>query len=97
MCQSSLIRCNSIGEFPGTCYRLNLQECPGFKDERRLFMTLCHLLAVWIQHPNILVIAIGDITADRMRAAGMNPSVIGDGSLEGTMMALNDYLTRERK
>jgi uroporphyrinogen-III synthase len=40
------------------------------------------------------VIAIGDITAAAMRAGGVNPVVIGDGSLEGTMVALNDYLAR---
>jgi len=52
--------------------------------------------AVWIQHPDMLVIAIGDITAATMRAAGTNPEVVGDGSLEGTMIALNRYLTRQR-
>lgn len=53
--------------------------------------------ALWVKHPDLLVIAIGDITADAIRAAGMNPGVVGDGSLEGTMMALNNYLTRQRK
>jgi len=52
--------------------------------------------AVWIQHPDMLVIAIGDITAAAMRASGTNPEVVGDGSLEGTMIALNRYLTRQR-
>jgi uroporphyrinogen-III synthase len=53
--------------------------------------------AVWMKHPDLVVMAIGDITAATMRAAGTNPLVIGDGSLEGTMMALNNYLTRKRK
>jgi uroporphyrinogen-III synthase len=53
--------------------------------------------AVWNKHPDIMVIAIGDITAATMRAAGTNPAVVGDGSLEGTMMALNIYLNRQRK
>jgi len=53
--------------------------------------------AVWTQQPDLLVMAIGDITAAAMRAAGVNPAVVGDGSLEGSMMALNDYLTRQRK
>jgi uroporphyrinogen-III synthase len=44
-----------------------------------------------------MVIAIGDITAAAMQAAGTNPSVVGDGSLEGTMMALNNYLNSQRK
>jgi uroporphyrinogen-III synthase len=53
--------------------------------------------AVWNNNPDILVIAIGDITAKTMRAAGMNPAVVGDGSLEGTLIALNNFLTRQRK
>jgi uroporphyrinogen-III synthase len=53
--------------------------------------------AVWVKHPDILVIAIGDITAKTMRAAGMTPSVVGDGSLEGTMIALNNFLSKQRK
>jgi uroporphyrinogen-III synthase len=51
--------------------------------------------AVWTKHSDLVVIAIGDITAATMRAAGTNPVVVGDGSLEGTLMALNDYLTRQ--
>ena len=53
--------------------------------------------AVWTKHPEILVIAIGDITAEAMRGRGTNPAVVGDGSLEGAMMALNNYLTRQRR
>jgi uroporphyrinogen-III synthase len=53
--------------------------------------------AVWNKHMDIVVIAIGDITAATMQAAGTNPSVVGDGSLEGTMMALNNYLNSQRK
>jgi uroporphyrinogen-III synthase len=53
--------------------------------------------AVWMMRPDLVVIAIGDITAGAMRAAGTNPAVVGDGSLEGTMMALNDYLSGHRK
>jgi uroporphyrinogen-III synthase len=51
--------------------------------------------AVWTKHPDLMVIAIGDITAATMRAAGTTPVVIGDGSLEGTMRKLNDYLTSQ--
>lgn len=40
----------------------------------------------------ILPIAIGDITAKRMQDGGVTPVVIGDGSLEGTLIALNEYL-----
>jgi uroporphyrinogen-III synthase len=51
--------------------------------------------AVWTQRPGLLVMAIGDITAAAMRTGGINPVVIGDGSLEGAMVALNDYLARQ--
>ena len=49
--------------------------------------------AVWMNRPGLMVIAIGDITAATMREAGMDPGVVGDGSLEGTMRALNNFLT----
>lgn len=45
--------------------------------------------------PNLsgkLLIAIGEITADAMKKAGALPAVTGDGSLEGTLKALNDFL-----
>jgi len=51
--------------------------------------------AVWTKHPDLLIMAIGDITAEKMRMAGTKPVVVGDGSLEGSLRALNDYLTRE--
>ena len=38
---------------------------------------------------NILPIAIGDVTADAMRAGGLEPKIVGDGSLEGTLKMLN--------
>jgi uroporphyrinogen-III synthase len=50
-----------------------------------------------VKEPDLVVIAIGEITAAKMRATGTNPVVVGDGSLEGTLMALNNYLTRQRK
>jgi uroporphyrinogen-III synthase len=51
--------------------------------------------AVWTRQPDLLVMAIGDITAAAIRAGGVNPVVIGNGSLEGAMVALNDYLARQ--
>ena len=39
-----------------------------------------------------LLIAVGDMTAEAMRKAGVNPAVVGDGSLAGTLAALNQYL-----
>ena len=41
---------------------------------------------------SILPIAIGEITAAAMRDGGLEPKVIGDGSLEGTLKNLNAYL-----
>jgi uroporphyrinogen-III synthase len=49
--------------------------------------------AVWTKHPDLLLIAIGDITAATMRRSGINPAVVGDGSLEGSLRALNEYIT----
>ena len=43
---------------------------------------------------DLLPIAIGDITADRMREDGTVPVVIGDGTLMGTLGALNHYLEK---
>lgn len=48
--------------------------------------------AVWIPHPGLLVMAIGEITAGTMREDGTDPAVVGDGSLEGSLGALNTYL-----
>ena len=48
--------------------------------------------AVWTPRPGLLVMAIGEITAGAMRTGGTDPSVVGDGSLEGTLGALNRYL-----
>lgn len=48
--------------------------------------------AVWQPRPSLLLMAIGEITAGVMRAAGADPAVVGDGSLEGTLVALNRFL-----
>lgn len=48
--------------------------------------------AVWQPRPGLLLMAIGDITAGVMKAAGAEPAVVGDGSLEGTLLALNRFL-----
>lgn len=50
--------------------------------------------AVWSPRPDLLVMAIGDITAAAMREGGHPPVVTGDGSLEGSLRALNQYLDR---
>lgn len=51
--------------------------------------------AVWNRRPDLLLIAIGEITAKAMRKGGVEPRVIGDGSLEGTLQALSRYLKDE--
>jgi uroporphyrinogen-III synthase len=51
--------------------------------------------AIWKGRPDLLVMAIGEITAALMREAGIVPEVIGDGSLEGSLEALNRHLARE--
>jgi uroporphyrinogen-III synthase len=48
--------------------------------------------SVWNKDSGIIPIAIGEITAERMKEGGVSPSVTGDGSLEGTLSALNEYL-----
>ncbi|ABN56472.1 MULTISPECIES: uroporphyrinogen-III synthase [Methanoculleus] len=45
--------------------------------------------ARWRPRDDLLLIAIGEITADAMRAGGHPPAVVGDGSLAGTLEALN--------
>ena len=52
--------------------------------------------AIWTPRSDLLVMAIGDITAAAMRTGGTVPAVVGDGSLEGTLEALNNYLDNNR-
>ena len=48
--------------------------------------------ARWQPREGLLLVAIGDITADAMQAGGHPPAIVGDGSLAGTLEALNHYL-----
>jgi len=48
--------------------------------------------AIWTPRDDLLIMAIGDVTAASMRKGKTNPAVVGDGSLEGTMVTLNTYL-----
>ena len=45
---------------------------------------------------DMIMIAIGDVTAQAMMYGGCPPSVVGDGSIEGSLIALNSYLWTER-
>ncbi|KAF1074496.1 RNA-guided pseudouridylation complex pseudouridine synthase subunit Cbf5 [Methanogenium sp. MK-MG] len=44
------------------------------------------------QKEGLLPLAIGEITAERMRADGTEPVAVGNGTLMGTLAALNHYL-----
>lgn len=44
--------------------------------------------AAWSPRPGLLACAIGDVTAARMRGAGIEPDAVGDGSLEGALRAI---------
>lgn len=48
--------------------------------------------AIWRRREEMVLLAIGDVTASAMESAGMIPDVTGDGSLEGTLDELNLYL-----
>jgi uroporphyrinogen-III synthase len=67
------------------------------KDADALLFTsaMSYTMAVWTPRPGQLVMAIGEITAGVMRNAGVSPAVIGDGSLEGTLAALNTFLKKK--
>jgi len=81
-------RCYSLEP---TGERLNLEDAGAI-----LFTSaMSFKKAVWTPRPGILVMAIGEITADAMRTGGTNPAVVGDGSLEGTLDALNTYLATQ--
>jgi len=79
------------------CYRLApTNETLDLREADALLFTstMSFEKAVWSPHAGLLVMAIGDVTAGAMRRAGFVPSIIGDGSLEGTLRALNTYLTK---
>ncbi len=42
----------------------------------------------------MLLMAVGDVTAEAMRAGGVEADVVGDGTLKGTFLALDEYLKR---
>ncbi|HVP97561.1 uroporphyrinogen-III synthase [Methanoregula sp.] len=81
------------------CYRLAptnepLDLC---RAEAVLFTSaMSYTKAVWTPRPGLLVMAIGEVTAGAMMCGGTVPTIVGDGSLEGTLMALNNYCGRTR-
>ena len=53
--------------------------------------------AIWTPREDLFVMAIGDMTAAAMRTDGTIPVIVGDGSLEGTLATLNNYLENNRR
>jgi len=53
--------------------------------------------AVYRKDAPLLRIAIGESTGSAMRNDGVVPDVTGDGSLEGTLQALNTYLSARKQ
>ena len=81
------------------CYKLEPTGEPlDLKNAEAILFTsaMSFAKAVWTRDKELVVIAIGEITADTMRRAGTTPDVIGDGSLEGSLRALNEYLAKKR-
>jgi uroporphyrinogen-III synthase len=48
--------------------------------------------AIWTPRPDLLIMAIGTVTAGAMQRSGVPPAVVGDGSLEGSLVALNNHI-----
>jgi len=90
----------AAGGIPGEyrCYSLEpTGENLNLEDAGAILFTsaMSFKKAVWRPHPGLLVMAIGEITADALRTGGTNPEIVGDGSLEGTLGALNTYLSTQ--
>jgi len=80
------------------CYRLEpTGESLDLKGAEAILFTsaMSFAKAVWNRDPDLVVIAIGEITAEAMKKAGPGPDVIGDGSLEGSLQALNSYMAKK--
>jgi uroporphyrinogen-III synthase len=76
------------------CYQLMPTNEPlGLDGANALLFTsaMSYTKATWTPRPGLLVMAIGEITAAAMEKGGTRPRVVGDGSLEGTLTALNAY------
>jgi Uroporphyrinogen-III synthase len=50
--------------------------------------------SVWKHRSDLFLLAIGSVTAAAMAKGGYPPTVIGDGSLEGTLKTFNRHLER---
>ena len=76
------------------CYRLAPTNEPlDLESADAILFTsaMSYKKAIWTPRPDLLIMAIGDITAEAMLRGGTLPAIVGDGSLEGTLRALNEY------
>jgi uroporphyrinogen-III synthase len=81
------------------CYRLAPTNEPldlAQADAILFTSAMSYKKAVWTPRKGLLVLAIGDVTADAMRCGGAFPDIVGDGSLEGTLAVLNEYRGKTR-
>jgi len=81
------------------CYRLVPTNEPldiSGADAILFTSAMSYKKAVWAPRCDLLVMAIGEVTADAMRCGGTFPDIVGDGSLEGTLAALNEYRGKTR-
>ncbi len=78
-----------------TCYNLTPthEELNLTCAEALLFTSaMSFTSAIWRRRTDLILLAIGDVTAAAMEQAGLTPDVIGDGSLEGTLEELNMFM-----
>jgi len=76
------------------CYQLAPTNEPLDLDNADAILftsAMSYKTAIWTPRPDLLVMAIGDITAQAMMCGGTLPAITGDGSLEGTLAELNEY------
>ncbi len=81
------------------CYRLVPTNEPldlSRADAILFTSAMSYKKAVWTPRCDLLVMAIGEVTANAMRCGGTFPDIVGDGSLEGTLAALNEYRGKTR-
>jgi Uroporphyrinogen-III synthase len=81
------------------CYRLAPTNEPldlSQADAILFTSAMSYKKAVWTPRKGLLVMAIGEVTADAMRCGGTFPDIVGDGSLEGTLATLNEYRGKTR-
>ncbi|MCX6692745.1 MAG: uroporphyrinogen-III synthase [Methanoregula sp.] len=77
------------------CYALEPTGQPlSLNDADAVLFTsaMSYTKAIWTPRKGLLIMAIGEVTAAAMHKGETMPAVIGDGSLEGSLAALNIYI-----